>query len=201
MQPGEMTATAEPRPVEVAHFVAALAARTAADEGVPAAPLFDRAADEDEPMSEDRGTVNWQEAGPDDGWSPPTRTVNAAWREHRGAVAAPAVATAQAVSPKKRVELGTHLARKNAMQPVADMLALVRERAGGQAVTDLKIVPPEPNPLRLTLHLAMNGDEFVVKVRTALGADRREEVQQALHVLETTLAVRLRMPARVVLLA
>lgn len=178
-QPREKSVSVEVKPEDVARFRAVLApnGRALDDDDTDA---FDEVALEEREMPSARTAVARR-----DPWLMPPRDI-------------PVV---QTVIPKKRVELGTHLARQSAMQPLADLLALVRQRAAGQAVTDLKIVPPEPNPLRLTLHLAMDGDEFVVKARTALGADRREEVQQALHVLEAGLAARLRMPARVVLLA
>jgi hypothetical protein len=105
------------------------------------------------------------------------------------------------VGATRRAGLGTHLARSRAMQPLVEVLSLVRERLARRGVSELRIVPPEPNPLRLTLHLSMNGNEFVVKAKSALPADRREEVQQALHLLQTSLAARLQMPARVVLMA
>jgi hypothetical protein len=103
------------------------------------------------------------------------------------------------VTASRRAMLSTHLERSRAMQPLAELLAAVRERAAGNDVSDLKIVPPEPNVLKLTLHLSMTDGEFVVKVRTALGADRRDEVNQALHVLQTSLSARLQLPARVIL--
>lgn len=105
------------------------------------------------------------------------------------------------VTAVRRAVLATHQARSIAMQPLAELLAGVRARAEGRVVSDLKIVPTEPNPLRLTLLLSMKDGEFVVKASTELGADRRDEVQQALQVLEAALGARLQMPARVVLLA
>lgn len=183
LQQSQTNEAAPPKPGEVAHFRAALAAGVA--DGL--------VADEGDPVPSDGENL-------DDGSARP-RATTAALRAHAGLAASADVPTARPVVAKKRVGLGTHLARQSAMQPLADLLSLVRQRAAGQAVPDLRIVPPQPNPLRLTLHLAMDGNEFVVKARTALGADRRAEVQQALHVLEAALTARLRMPARVVLLA
>lgn len=218
-QTAETITPAQPKPLEVAHFRAALAApdagcgdrkfmqvtdtdvMTTNEAGARAEQLFDMAAHEAEPASGDRGEGDPEEGGPDDLSPARTRAMDAVWRDATWHLPPPAVATAQAVAPKRRVELGTYLARQNAMQPVADLLALVRQRAAGKAVTGLRVVPPEPNPLKLTLNLSMDGDQFVVEVRTALGADRRAEVQQALHVLEGALAARLHTPARVVLLA
>lgn len=165
-------------------------------------PFFDHPQDGDDPASGTPDRQAFAETVLDDEMSPGgTRAARAAWHAHARSLNPPAVSAMPAVARKRRIEFGTHLARAKAMQPVSDLLVLVRSRAPGQAVPDLRIVPPEPNPLKLTLHLAMNDEEFVVKAHTALGADRREEVQQALHVLEVSLAARLRMPARVVLLA
>jgi hypothetical protein len=105
------------------------------------------------------------------------------------------------VTGVRRARLQTHAARNGAMQPLTDLLVGVHQRAAGRTVLDMKIVPPEPNPLRLTLRLSMDDGAFVVKVHTGLGPDHREEVKQALQVLQTSLTARLSMPARVVLLA
>lgn len=105
------------------------------------------------------------------------------------------------VTGVRRAHLQTHAARNGAMQPLADLLLGVHQRAAGRPVLDMKIVPPEPNPLRLTLRLSMDDGAFVVKVHTGLAAEHREEVKQALQVLQSSLTARLAMPARVVLLA
>lgn len=107
----------------------------------------------------------------------------------------------QTVSAVRRTRLQTHAARNGAMQPLADLLFRVHQRAAGRVVLDMKIVPPQPNPLRLTLRLSMDDGAFVVKVHTGLEADHRDEVKQALQVLQSSLAARLTIPARVVLLA
>jgi hypothetical protein len=118
-----------------------------------------------------------------------------------GASAQAGPRSSRPVSAAPRARLQTHSARSRAMQPLLELLVGVHERAGGRAVREMKIVPPKPNPLQLTLHLSMRDGEFVVAAHTGLGPEQREEVHQALHVLQTALAARLKLPARVVLLA
>lgn len=110
-------------------------------------------------------------------------------------------ATAAAVREAGRIRLRTHAERSRAMAPLAEMLATLHQRSAGRAVQGMRIVPGDPNPLGLTLQLSMTDGAFLVKVHTTLDGSRREEVQQALHLLETALKARVGMPSRVVLLA
>ena len=106
-------------------------------------------------------------------------------------------------APRRPGRLRTHGEREQAMKPIVALLEAAQRRAPPRDAAELTIVPPAPNPLRLSLSLAMHGDDFVVKATTALGAEHREHVLQSLNALEQALSRRLREPvrARVILLA
>jgi hypothetical protein len=179
LQRPQMTAAVQADPREVERFEAALRRETLRDEE----PRRMQEPGGEEPAASDGG------AGLADGtrFLPPLPAADRA---------AP-----RPVTRVRRAALFTHAARSRAMQPVAELLAGLHQRAAGRAVQGMTIVPPEPNPLRLTLQLSMREGEFVVQVRAGLEPGRREEVRQALHVLQAALAARLKLPARVVLLA
>lgn len=103
---------------------------------------------------------------------------------------------------KQRTRFAPHREREDTMEPLAQLVATLHARQS-QSVTELNIVPRAPNPLRLTLQIAGDSDNFVVKARTTLPDDRRDEVRQALHVLERMLTERLpaNMRVTVILLA
>jgi hypothetical protein len=105
--------------------------------------------------------------------------------------------------PRPQGRVRSHEDRQQAMRPLVDLLEAAHRRAPSQGVSDLTLVPPSPNPMRLTLSVSMQGDDFVVKATTGLGAEYREHVQQSLQALEHALSQRLRDPvrARVILLA
>jgi hypothetical protein len=95
------------------------------------------------------------------------------------------------VAPRKhRQRMGSHQERQEAMEPLAQLIAALRARQSEQ-VTQLNIVPPSSNRLRLTLQVTGDDQSFVVKARTSLPQDRRDEVKQALNVLEQMLKQRL----------
>lgn len=91
---------------------------------------------------------------------------------------------------KQRTHFAPHREREDNMEPLAQLVATLHARQS-KSVTELNIVPRAPNPLRLTLQIAGDSDNFVVKARTTLPDDRRDEVRQALHVLERMLTERL----------
>lgn len=115
----------------------------------------------------------------------------------------PAAREAGVARPRHQNRIRSHEDRQEAMRPIVDLLEAAHRRAPSEGVSDLTLVPPSPNPLRLTLSLSMQGDDFVVKAKTGLGAEHREHVQQSLQALEHALSQRLRDPvrARVILLA
>jgi hypothetical protein len=86
--------------------------------------------------------------------------------------------------------MGSHQERQDTMEPLAQLIATLRARQS-ERVTELNIVPPSPNRLRLTLQVTGDDGNFVVKARTSLPHDRRDEVKQALNVLERMLKQRL----------
>ncbi len=91
---------------------------------------------------------------------------------------------------KRRGRFGPHRERQDAMEPLAQLIMALRARQS-ESITRLNIVPPAPNPLRLTLQITGDEHSFVVKARTSLPQDRRDEVRQALNVLERMLTQRL----------
>lgn len=91
---------------------------------------------------------------------------------------------------KQRSRFGPHSEREDSMEPLAQLIAALRSRQS-KPVTELNIVPRAPNPLRLSLQITGDADNFVVKARTTLPDDRRDEVRQSLHVLERMLTERL----------
>ncbi len=91
---------------------------------------------------------------------------------------------------KRRSRFGPHREREGSMEPLAQLIAALRARQS-KPVTELNIVPRAPNPLRLSLQITGDADNFVVKARTTLPDDRRDEVRQSLHVLERMLTERL----------
>lgn len=91
---------------------------------------------------------------------------------------------------KRRQRMGSHQERQDTMEPLAQLIAALRARQS-ERVTELNIVPPSPNRLRLTLQVSGDDGNFVVKARTSLPHDRRDDVKQALNVLERMLKQRL----------
>jgi hypothetical protein len=76
------------------------------------------------------------------------------------------------------------------MEPLAQLIATLRTRQSEQ-VMQLSIVPPSPNTLRLALQVDADERNFVVKARTSLPPEQRDDVKQALNVLERMLKQRL----------
>lgn len=98
--------------------------------------------------------------------------------------------------PRRRPGLRTHDEREQALQSIVELLEAAQRRAPPTGLSELTIVPPSPNPLRLSLSLSMQGDDFVVKATTELGAEHRDHVLQSLNALEHALSQRLREPVR-----
>jgi hypothetical protein len=116
----------------------------------------------------------------------------------------PPTATQSAVKRRGRSSRSTLQQRRQEMAPLLDLIEALRSRhAGSPAVDGLKIVPPAPNPLRLSLQLWVNGSDVLVQARTSLGPESQEEVRLALLSLEHMLTLRVAPAgrARVLLLA
>jgi hypothetical protein len=95
------------------------------------------------------------------------------------------------VTPRQRRQrMGPHQERRDAMEPLAQLIATLRTRQSEQ-VMQLSIVPPSPNTLRLALQVDADERNFVVKARTSLPPEQRDDVKQALNVLERMLKQRL----------
>lgn len=117
---------------------------------------------------------------------------------------APETATRDSVKRRQRASTSTLQQRRDTMAPLLELIEALRARRSQNApVEGMKIVPPAPNPLQLSLQVWFDGADVLVKARSALGPQSQDEVRLALLSLEQMLGQRVAPAgrARVILLA